>query len=153
MATSILVGSGIIGSGLGFVIPTLVVSEENTGQESKDEIFSLYFSYAIIAMVFLLINFVFMKSEPSSSVSNIVEKKEFTIKQTFAHIKADKNLLVLFGCYCLIYGSFQCFASSANLLIKNFGVSDIDIAIAAVFMIVFGSTGAILGSLYLKKYG
>ena len=73
------------------------------------------------------------------------------MKQTFVHIRKDKNLWKFFGCYWLIYGSFQTFASSANLLIKPFGASNLDISIAAICLIIFGATGAILGSIYLKK--
>ena len=52
----------------------------------------------------------------------------------------------------MVYGSFQTFASSANLLIKPFGATDIDISLAAVMLICCGVVGAVLASLYLKKY-
>lgn len=51
----------------------------------------------------------------------------------------------------MIYGSFQTFASSANLLIKPFGASNLDISMAAIMLILFGTVGAVLGSFYLKK--
>jgi MFS-type transporter involved in bile tolerance (Atg22 family) len=72
--------------------------------------------------------------------------------ETFDHAKKDKNIWVFCGSYCLIYGSFQTFASSANLLIKPFGANDIDISIAALCLIFFGAVGAVLSSLYLKKH-
>ena len=43
------------------------------------------------------------------------------------------------------------FGSSANFLIKPFGYSDITISLAAVGLIVFGTIGAILSSIYIKK--
>ena len=52
----------------------------------------------------------------------------------------------------MIYGSFQTFAASANLLIKPFGATDIDISIAAICLIVLGTIGAVIGSIVLKKY-
>jgi drug/metabolite transporter (DMT)-like permease len=51
-----------------------------------------------------------------------------------------------------VYGSFQTFATSANLLIKPFGASDIDISIAAVCLILLGTLGAVIGSIIIKKY-
>ncbi len=55
-------------------------------------------------------------------------------------------------CYFLIYGSFQTFAASANLLIKPYGASDIDISFAAIGLIVLGTIGAVISSIILKKY-
>jgi len=52
----------------------------------------------------------------------------------------------------LVYGSFQTFASSANLLIKPFGASDLDISLAAICLILLGTVGAVVGSIILKKY-
>ena len=149
-----MVGTGIIGSGLGFAIPSLFTDEvdENSNFDAvKNEVFSLYFGYAIVVSLFLVINLVFFRSKPSSPTSNIEEKEELSLKETFLKIKGDKNMWIFFSCYCLLYGSFQTFAASANLLIKPFGATDLDISIAAIFLIIFGAIGAIISSIYLKK--
>ena len=52
----------------------------------------------------------------------------------------------------MAYGSFQTFAASANLLIKPFGASDLDISVAAICLILFGTVGAVISSLILKKH-
>ena len=111
----------------------------------------MYFGYAIATCMFLITACIFFRSKPSSPTSNIDEKEELSLKQTFRQLKSDSNLWIFFSCYCLIYGSFQTFASSANLLIKPFGASDLDISIAAIGLIIFGTIGAILSSIYLKK--
>ena len=111
----------------------------------------MYFGYAIAVCIFLVINLIFLRSKPQSPTSNIEDKEELTLKETFLMIKGDKNMWIFFGCYCMLYGSFQTFAASANLLIKPFGVTDLDISIAAIFLILFGTVGAILSSIYLKK--
>jgi len=51
----------------------------------------------------------------------------------------------------MIYGTFQTFASSANFVIKPFGYTDLQISMAAVFLIIMGTIGAVLSSLYLKR--
>ena len=148
-----MVGTGIIGSGLGFAIPSLFTDEvdENSNYDAvKNEVFSLYFGYGIAVVIFFVIVLIFFRSKPSSPTSNIEDKDELSLKETFLKIKGDKNMWIFFSCYCLLYGSFQTFASSANLLIKPFGATDLDISIAAIFLIIFGAIGAILSSIYLK---
>lgn len=107
----------------------------------------------MVAGIFLVLNLVCLKDKPSEPTSNVADKQELTLKETFQHVKKDKNLWKFFSCYWLIYGSFQTFASSANLLIKPFGASNRDISVAAVMLILLGSVGAVLGSFYLKKTG
>ena len=75
-----MVGTGIIGSGLGFAIPSLTTTEvsENSDESTidlvKHEVSSLYFGYAITTCLFLVMTLVFFKSKPSSPTSNIEEK-------------------------------------------------------------------------------
>ena len=60
-----MVGTGIIGSGLGFAIPSLFTDEvdENSNYDAvKNEVFSLYFGYAIAVCIFLVINLIFLQN-------------------------------------------------------------------------------------------
>jgi FLVCR family feline leukemia virus subgroup C receptor-related protein len=68
-------------------------------------------------------------------------------------LKKDRNLWKFFGSYSLFYGSFLIFGGSANFLIKPFGFADLSISIAAVGLILFGTVGAIIGSIFIKKTG
>ena len=75
-----MVGTGIVGSGLGFAIPSLVTTEvkEDSPNDiielAKHEVFSLYFGYTLATALFLVLVFVFFRSKPSSPTSNIEEK-------------------------------------------------------------------------------
>lgn len=51
----------------------------------------------------------------------------------------------------MFYGTFLIFGASANFLIKPFGYSDATISLAAVGLIVFGTVGAIVSSIYIKR--
>jgi len=74
LATTILVGSNIFGSGLGFAIPALVVDENESISVRKRQIFSLYMGYTIATLGLLVLNCVFLKAKPSIPTSN-AEKK------------------------------------------------------------------------------
>lgn len=66
-------------------------------------------------------------------------------------IKKDRNIWKFLGAYSLFYGSFLVFGSSANFLIKPFGFTDIIISLSAVGLIIFGTVGAVLGSIFIKR--
>jgi hypothetical protein len=74
LPTSILVGANIIGSGLGFAIPTLVVKEDSETNIAKHQISSLYIGYTITNMVLLAGCFLLIRARPSIPASNIDHK-------------------------------------------------------------------------------
>ena len=49
-----------------------------------------------------------------------------------------------------MYGTLLSFGSTANLLFKPYGFEDIQIALLAVILIIFGVIGSISISLYIK---
>lgn len=151
LATSILVGTSIVGSGVGFAIPTLVVGEESEGEVGRREVFSLYFGYAVATFIMLIANTVLMRSKPALPASNIESKQQLGLKETFGKIRRERNLWTFFMAYSLFYGTFFIFASVSNFLIKPFGLSDVMISLSAVGLIVVGAVGAILSSVYIKR--
>lgn len=146
-----MVGANIIGSGIGFAIPTLVVSEGSDQEMGKREVFSLYLGYAVITFAVMIGNTVLMKSKPVVSPSRIDKKAELTFKETFLMIKTDRNLWKFFSAYSIFYGTFLIFGTSANFLIKPFGLSDTVISLAAIALILLGAAGAVTSSIFLKK--
>jgi len=61
------------------------------------------------------------------------------------------NLWKFFIAYFFIYGTFLAFASNCNFIIKTYGYTDIQIAVNAVMLMIIGTIGAIVFSLYIKK--
>ena len=66
-------------------------------------------------------------------------------------IRKNRNIWVFFISYFVHYGTFVAFAANCNFIIKPYGYTDIEIAINAVLLMMVGTTGAILLSLYIKK--
>lgn len=56
LATTMLVGASIIGSGLGFAIPTLSIDEDSLGEFAQREVFYLYLGYGLATVVLLVLN-------------------------------------------------------------------------------------------------
>lgn len=56
-----MVGSSIIGSGLGFAIPTLVIDEDSQGEFAQRQVFSLYLGYGLATIVLLVLNVGFLR--------------------------------------------------------------------------------------------
>lgn len=66
-------------------------------------------------------------------------------------LKNNRNLWKFFPAYCLGYGTFITFAANSNFIIKPYDYSDIQIAVNGVLLMVVGTAGAILFSLYIKR--
>lgn len=66
-------------------------------------------------------------------------------------MKQHRNLWKFFPAYCLGYGTFISFATNSNFIIKPYEYTDVQIAVNGVLLMVIGTAGAILFSLYLKK--
>jgi hypothetical protein len=64
-----MVGTNLFGVGIGFLVPTLAVSEESTGEIAKSQIWRLYLGYFIFSSLCLALNFIFMRSKPLISPS------------------------------------------------------------------------------------
>lgn len=105
----------------------------------------------MITFAVMIGNTVLMKSKPVISPSRIDKKTELTFKETFLKIKTDRNLWKFFSAYSIFYGSFMVFGTSANFLIKPFGLSDAVISLAAIALILLGAAGAVVSSIFLKR--
>lgn len=147
-----MVGISLFGMGIGFLIPTLVVGEDSTGEEAQSAIGRLYLMYFILSGVCLILCLLFMQAGPEIAPSEgATAAKSSSIKESLYQIKRDRNLWKFFSAYCLGYGSLICFATNCNFLIKPYGYSDFLIAMNAVLLIVFGTIAAVLLSIYIKK--
>ena len=94
-----------------------------------------------------------MREKPSLPTSNVTEKDDLSIKETFKHVSKDRNSWKFIAGYALVYGTFQVFGTGANFLIKPFGYTDIEISISAVSLILLGTVGAIVFSVIVKRTG
>jgi nitrate/nitrite transporter NarK len=121
-----MVGINILGVGIGFLVPTLVVQEESLGDVAKGEIQSLYLGYMALSAGCLLLNFVFMRPRPAAAPSSGAEAvKVASTVEALKQIGREKNMLMFLIAYCLSYGSFIAFASNCNFIIKPYGYSDL----------------------------
>lgn len=69
-----MVGANIIGSGLGYAIPTLVVKEASEEAVAKHQISSLYIGYAVTNIALLAGTFLLIRANPPFPASNIDHK-------------------------------------------------------------------------------
>lgn len=147
-----MVGISLIGMGIGFLVPTLVVREETVGEEAQAAIGHLYLAYFILSGICLILCLLFMQAGPEVAPSEgATAEKNSSIKESLRHIKGDRNLWTFFLAYCIGYGSLICFATNCNFLIKPYGYSDFVIAINGVMLLLFGTIAAVVFSFYIKK--
>ena len=111
----------------------------------------MYLGYAIATLALLILNTVFLRAVPKTPSSNIQNKEQLSLKQTFQSIKKDRNLWKFFLSYSIFYGSFQIFGSISNFLIKPFGYKDLTISLSAVSLILLGAVGAVVSSIFIKR--
>lgn len=116
-----MTGLLLVGTGVGFVLPTLVVKETTVGQEAKNEIFYLYATEFMLSAVVFVLVWIFMKKAPPTPPSIGAEQEKTDLKESFQLIKKNRNLWIFFGGYFLIYGSLLSFGSVVNLLLKPYG--------------------------------
>ncbi len=92
-----------------------------------------------------------MRAKPLSPPSLGAKARKYTLKETFNVIKSDRNIWLFLLGYMIIYGTVISLGSLANLIFKPYGFKDIEIAIFAVCIILFGVFGSIIFTFYLKK--
>lgn len=58
-----------MGTGVGFIVPTLVVKENSLGQEAQDQIFYLYAGEFMVSAIAFVLVYLFMRKEPPTPPS------------------------------------------------------------------------------------
>lgn len=69
-----MVGVNIVGVGIGFLLPTLVVYDDLPVDESQTIIVRLYIVYFILAAIQVVLGLVFMRPKPAIAPSISAEK-------------------------------------------------------------------------------
>lgn len=102
----------------------------------------------------LVLSLMFMQAKPEVPPSEgAVASKLYSLTESFQQIRKNQNLWRFFLCYSVHYGTFISLMANSNFIVTSYGYSDIEIAINIVLLMVGGTVGSVLASLYLKKTG
>jgi FLVCR family MFS transporter 7 len=157
MATSVLSVINLIGTGIGFLLPGLIVGEDATGQ--RDKIRTLLLIEALIIVPSNLITIVFMRSKPPTpprykwvhtmSISAQVSKKPFM--EALTQLSTNKDYILLLLMFSLVLGNFNTFSTLVQNVIEPYGYTDVDASVLGGMLIGCGVVGATVFSLIVEQ--
>lgn len=59
----------IVGSGIGFILPVLIIDQNSSVEECKQQVFGMYVFQGILVGITLTLNFLFLKKQPLTPAS------------------------------------------------------------------------------------
>lgn len=145
-----------IGSIVGFVLPTIMISEKDlqNPDDGKDKIL-LYIWIQCILVTLAVGNLLIHARDkpptpPSLSASQV--PPPFDFKEELAKLKGNKNYLLLALSFGTVYSNSGALAAIISSLTKPYGYSIRDNASFGSVFILSGILGAVIGGILTDKY-
>ncbi|KAL4430217.1 hypothetical protein ABPG74_014776 [Tetrahymena malaccensis] len=150
MATAILSLVNVIGVGLGFLIPSFVVSATYS-DNTTNEIYDLMLIQAIMITACCAPTVIFFREKPPTppSHSASVEKSKFSESMTI--LIKDKNFILLYIYFGCILGNFNSIATLINFFLEQFSYSSDDTSYFGTVFIISGLIGSAVFSIIVEK--
>lgn len=152
-ATTFLSIVGPIGIGVGFLIPGLVMGDNNllSNEEKKERVYNIMFYEALILSILNVPTLFFFKKQPKSppSFSQKIQKVDFLL--SFKKTLRNKNYIIFLIFHGLVYGCFNSQAVIMNMVLQPFGYNDFDNGLIGAILIIFGILGSFFICYFVSK--
>lgn len=163
IATTIGALSVPIGSILGFVLPMFFIREYQDNEwtdpatkiEAIKEIGNYIIGQSIVVCLFCIPIIIFVKNRPEhmpSILSYKDTKVDANLMKNIKELLTNKNFLILFLSYSILYANYSCLGAVVGPLTDAFNFNPSNASFFGVAFIVLGITGSFVHAIMLDKY-
>ncbi len=156
VATAITCLADPIGSAVGFLFPTIFMSDNaiDKGEEGKKELFQCSLYVAIIFSAGFILAVLFFReappSPPSPSASEESERKESNFRGIY-RLLSHTNFTVMSLCASIVFLVLLTLSSSVSPILYPFGYKHADTSKVGAVLIISGIFGSFLHGVFLSK--
>lgn len=126
MATAILSVINIVGTGIGFVVPSIIVDETEMDKEKTHTqvllLMAIEFGLSFVGALLVVLLF---REKPPKPPSFGAESVKIPFKKSLYVMMNNKSFLWLLLAFSVTNGVFNFFGSLLNLLLKPFNYTDV----------------------------
>lgn len=148
---AILTVVNIIGTAVGFIVPSLFVSDTDTPEMVRDHFFVLMLVEAIIAALSAILIIIFFKESPPTlpSLGSMVENTDF--KQSIKILFKNKTFMMLALAFGTVNGTFNIYGSLMDDILDPYGYTPDQVSVFGAALMVTGIISAGIFGAYVER--